>query len=278
MRTIIIATDFSAVAENATTYAAKAAKQIGAKLVVFHLHTMSIHAVNARVPPAGIQQLIDINRSEVHRKAALLRELYGIDVEADWYTGDFHDSLQVSIEHHQADLVVMGMAPKSIEQDLLGNTTTATIHKLPFPVLAVPLGVQFKGIKRVLFACDVLHGVQRKLLQQVKNAIHKFGAEVEIFHVSDKVRKLEEQGEGNMVYDSSFGEEFEGITYYFKNVHSNAVIQEISNEIKLMKADLLIMVPHKYGFWSSLVHRSKTRIMSSHSEVPLLSIPLSALS
>jgi hypothetical protein len=34
------------------------------------------------------------------------------------------------------------------------------------------------------------------------------------------------------------------------------------------------MMPNKYGFWGSLIHRSKTRIMASGSEIPLMSLPL----
>lgn len=274
MKTIIVATDYSDVAENATAYAAAAAKDINARLVVFHLHTVSIHAVNARVTPSGLQQMVDKNKTELQAKASEIATGFGIEVIPDWHTGDFYSSLKLSIEFHQADLVVMGMAPKSIEQDLLGNTTTAVIHKLKFPVLAVPLGVTYNGIKRVIFAVDLMHGVHKVVLEQIRNAIADFGAEIEVFHVTKKVAELEALGVGKGNVES-FGEAFEGITYYFKNVESNAVIQEIRNEIKAMDADLLVMVPQRYGFWGSLVHKSKTRIMSSHSEVPLLSIPIS---
>jgi len=52
------------------------------------------------------------------------------------------------------------------------------------------------------------------------------------------------------------------------------VIKAIKNELQVSGADLLIMVPYRYGFWNSLIQRSKTRMMASKSSVPLLSIPL----
>ncbi|MNX96122.1 hypothetical protein D3C86_1284240 [compost metagenome] len=61
--------------------------------------------------------------------------------------------------------------------------------------------------------------------------------------------------------------------YIYKTVRSNAVINEIEKEIKRYQADILVMVPKKYGFWDSLVHKSKTRIMASGLDVPLLSFP-----
>lgn len=64
----------------------------------------------------------------------------------------------------------------------------------------------------------------------------------------------------------------EEVSYYYKNVQSEAVIDEIRNEMLEYKPDVLIMVPYEYGFWSSLIHKSKTRIMSSGLDIPLLSI------
>jgi len=52
------------------------------------------------------------------------------------------------------------------------------------------------------------------------------------------------------------------------------VLKVIEEEVIHMNADLLIMVPQKYGFLESIIHRSKTRVMASNNNVPLLSIPI----
>ncbi len=65
-----------------------------------------------------------------------------------------------------------------------------------------------------------------------------------------------------------------GISHYYKNVLSDNVITAIKDEIDNTQADLLVMVPHKYGFWESVIHRSKTSIMASGNNIPLLSIPV----
>lgn len=274
MKTIIVATDFSPVADNAVDYAAAAARQIGAKLVLFHLHTVSIHAVNARVSPVALQEMLDRNKERFESRGEAVRQAYGIDVVVDWYIGDFHASIRESVERFEADLVVMGMAAKSLEQDLLGNTTTAAIHKLRTPILAIPEGAKFRSVQQVLFACDMLHGAQRAILEQVRKVASGFGANVQIFHVNNKIRQIKEGSVVTNQHEETFGELFDGLSYYFKEVQSQAVLEEINKEIKTIDADILIMVPLKYGFWSSLVHKSKTRIMASQSAVPLLSIPL----
>ncbi len=274
MKTIIVATDFSPVADNAVEYAASAARQIGAKLVLFHLHTVSIHAVNARVSPLALQEMLDRNKERFEERGEAVRQAYGIEVVVDWYIGDFYESIRASVASFGADLVVMGMAAKSLEQDLLGNTTTAAIHKLRTPILAIPQGAKFKDVKQVLFACDMLYGAQRVVLEQVRKVAAGFGAQVGVFHVNRKITEIKESETALTPHEDTFDEMFDGLSYYFKEVRSQAVLEEIKKEIKATRADMLIMVPLRYGFWSSLIHKSKTRIMASQSEIPLLSIPL----
>jgi len=274
MRTIIIASDFTNIADDATVYAMEAARVVDAKVVLFHLHVMSVHVANARLSPASLQASLDQNRETVERKAKQLTEQFGVPVAVEWRMGDFYLELRAAIDTHQADLVVMGMAQKSIEQDLMGNTTTAAINKLKLPVLAIPKGAKFNGIKKIMFACDIDRGIHAFVLDKVRTVALLFDAEVEIFHVSEKLKKIAEQDQLPDHLAKSFGDGLDGIRYLYKNVSSNAVVQEIENEINRSGIDLLVMVPYRYGFWGSLVHKSKTRSMASGNSIPLLSIPV----
>lgn len=274
MKVILVATDYSREAENALEYAAAAAQVAGARLVLFHVYKLSVHAMNSRLGPGSFDDLYKASRKRLEDRAAAVTAQYGVRAEADWHKDDFYSELKQSINHFNADIVVLGMAEKSLEQDMLGNTTTAVIHRLRFPVLAIPYGVKFEGIRTILFASDVVRGVHREVLEKVKEVAADFGAEqVEIFHVSEKVKEIEEAGIRAST-ESVFGEGVDGVRYFYKNVESNAVIREIQEELAETRADMLIMVPNRYGFWASLIHRSKTRIMASLSEVPLLSLPL----
>jgi nucleotide-binding universal stress UspA family protein len=274
MNVIIVATDYSKEADNAVEYAAAAAQVVGAKVVLFHLFKLSVHTMNSRLGPRSFEETYVISKKKLEDKADEIALKYGIVVTADWHKDDFYLELKQSIQYYNADLVVLGMAQKSVEQDMLGNTTTSVISRLNFPVLAVPAGATFKGIKTILFAADVLRGIHVDVLNKVKEVASDFGAkDVEIFHVSDKVKEIEEKGIKAST-ESMFGEGVNDVKYLYKNVESNAVIEEIQKEVKAIDADMLIMIPNKYGFWGSLVHRSKTRIMASGSEIPLMSLPL----
>ncbi|SDJ79825.1 Nucleotide-binding universal stress protein, UspA family [Pedobacter sp. ok626] len=273
MKTIIVATDFSPGASNATVYASKFASATGAKIILFHIFHMSIHALNARLQASEMDELMIISKKKLLEKANKFSVDYKIEVITAWCMGDFQEELQKIINSTQADIVVMGMAARSIEQDLLGNTTTAAVHSLKFPILAVPVNAVYKGLTTMLFACDITRGVHKKILEKVKNIAIGLGSTIEIFHVDTKISQLEHQQKDSGILET-FEDGLNGTSHYYRNIESNTIIEAIQDEITNINADLLIMVPYKYGFWGSMIHRSKTTMMASKSEIPLLSIPL----
>nr|WP_121272389.1 universal stress protein [Pedobacter schmidteae] len=271
--TIIVATDFSDVAENAVEYAAAIARHNNARLILFNSFVIPTHASNTLLPGSSFQRLLNENEIRMIERALSLSVTYDIEVGHESAFSFVEDELQTLLVKYEASLVVLGMNTKNLEQDLWGNTTTNAIKKLKFPVLAVPQGATFDGIKKVLFACDVLSGVSEKVLRNIKELALSLNAEVEVFNVNRALEELKKEG-ADLEATHAIDDGLEGITYYYKNVKSNTVIKEIEKEIEVFGADMLIMVPKKYGFWASLVHTSKTRIMASGLHIPLLSIPI----
>ena len=158
------------------------------------------------------------------------------------------------------------MASRSIEQDIFGNTTTSVILKLKYPVLAVPRTAVYDGINSILFACEDLKKVEEPVREKIKNLARQLNAELEVFHVENKPEREKADRENEVA-------EFEGIRCSYKNYPSDNIIKAIEEEIKNLDAKLLIMIPQRHGFWESIIHKSKTRMMASGLSIPLLSIP-----
>jgi nucleotide-binding universal stress UspA family protein len=270
MKKIIVATDYSAEAENAARYAASAASEHGYELILFNVSDISIHALNAGLSAGAIDEALEIFKKNIKDAAHDLSATYKVPVTPYLSTGNFYSELITCINKYAADGLVMGMAGKSIEQDMLGNTTTAAIHRLQIPIMAVPLAAKFGGIKKVLFACDLKRGVNDKVLKHIRSIAEDFGATVEVFYVENAIAALQEVSEP---VDTHIGEALSGISYYYKNIQSNKIIRAIQDEMKATQPDLLIMAPYIYGFWDSVVHRSKTRMMAAGINIPLLSLP-----
>lgn len=267
---IIAATNFTPTASNAVTYAAALAKSKGSRLILFNSFSLSIHSSNSRISANNLQIEIDTAAYRLKNLADDIARLYTIEVDSCCLFSSLEDELPLLIEKNQAELVVMGMANQSIEQDFLGNTTTSVIKNINVPVLAVPQSARFINAKKILFAFESrsLSSIQK--LSWFRQTADALKAEVEFFSVDQRVEEMiEEQEKLNLEKEQPA----QLAKYIYKSIRSSAVVSEIKNEIKNYNADILVMVPQKYGFWDSLVHISKTRIMASGLDIPLLSLP-----
>lgn len=271
MKTIIVCTDFSHEAENATHYAASMAKENKYRMVLFNLQSVSIHALNAQVSADFFYTQTLKNQKKTEDKAAELKRLYTVETQHHLASGNFIEELENCMQIHDCDFIVMGMAEKTLEQKLLGNSVTRAIHRIKKPILIIPAHIEYTGIRKILFAYDTHKSMTWSAMNDIYHFINEFNAEIEIFNVSER---LEDFAEVIHDIDLNSGYDLDDIKYSFKMIQSIEVIKAIEEEIKLTSPDLLTMIPYKYNPVESLFHRSKTAIMAYKNKLPLLSIPL----
>lgn len=271
MKTIIVCTDFSPEAENATHYAASMAKENTYRIVLFNLQTVSIHALNAQASADFFYSQTLKSQKKMEDKAMELKRLYAVETQYHLAAGNFIEELENCMQLHECDFVVMGMAEKTLEQKLLGNSVTRAIHRIKKPILIVPAHIEYTGIRKILFAYDTHKSMPWSAMNDIYHFINEFNAEIEVFNVSER---LEDFAEVIHDMDLNSGYDLNDIKYSFKMIKSIEVIKAIEEEIKLTSPDLLTMVPYRYNLVESLFHRSKTAIMAYKNKIPLLSIPL----
>jgi len=264
MQTIIIATDLSPAANNATLYAVKAAQITKEKIILFHLYKVPPHVANSLVGTKAIDEMAERMKSKMQFLAESLISEFGVQIEVVVRLGEMMEVTQQMMDEYQSTMLVVGMPKKTFEQDLMGNTTTAAIYRFKFPILAVPESASFIGIREILYAFDLAKGVNALILRRVKEYAMLFNAKVKVIYVGDAEKSIKEE--------QTLKRELEGIEYEYKNVQSDSVIKAIKEEAVAISADVLIMTPHKYSFWASILHQSRTKTMLSHGKIPLLSI------
>lgn len=186
MKTIIVATDYSAEATHAMHYAAALARQTRAHLVLFNSYQLPETTAKDLPSPAEIdKQLID-NRAYFEGIAIGLAKQYGIKV--DCWTNLIYvaEELDMLVRRYKADLVVMGMWRNAWEDALFGNTTTFVIHQASYPVLVVPEGIRFKGLNRILLSWDPGSLTANNSLLLLRELVARFNAQVEVLHIEQE--------------------------------------------------------------------------------------------
>lgn len=270
MSSILVATNFSVTSDNAVLYSASIAQLLNTKLVLFNAFKLPIHVSNTRLSAASVDGLIEKSKEKLKLQALELSKKFKIEVDYLCSYVDMEREIDDLMKLHQSRFLVIGMSAKSMEQNLLGNPTTTLISMKKFPVLAIPVKAKFSGIHKILFACDIMQDVPLRTLSKLKKIVLDLKSEVTVFYVDKKVDELISESNANQNIEKGL----ENVTYFYKTVNSDAVIKEIEKEIKKSNFNLLVMLPKQYGFWESIVHKSKTRVMASGLNIPLLSIPI----
>jgi len=270
MDSILVATNFSKTSDNAVTYSASLAQLLNTKLVLFNAFKLPVHASNTWISASSMDALIEKSREKLKKQALKLAKKFNIEVEYQCRYEDLEREIDSLMKLHNSRFLVMGMSAKSLEQNLLGNPTTTLISMKKFPVLAIPVNAKFSGIHNILFACDVMQDVPLRTLAKLRQIATDLKSEVTVFYVDKKIDELKLERSAYENIDQGLG----NVTSFYKKVNSDAVIKEIEKEIVKSNFDLLVMLPKQYGFWESIVHKSKTRVMASGLNIPLLSIPI----
>jgi nucleotide-binding universal stress UspA family protein len=269
MKTILVAIDYSAPASNALDYAALMAKETGAQLVLLNVYKLSIHASNSLASNNDVQQLMKKSEDRLIEFALAAEDKYQISVGYELGKNDTVESLKKYVSEHKVDLVVMGIQSDLIEYKWFGNTTTDAIQLMKFPLLVVPNDVPYMGISRILYACAPAFLKQDCQLDVLKQFVREMNAELEVFHVltngegTNEREKLQDVM-GNVLHD---------LPHTYGYVVNQNVEDGIVEGLHQSPADLLVMVPHKIGFFESLFKGSHTSQMTVRTHVPLLVIP-----
>lgn len=274
MKKIIVATDYSKAATNALHYAASLARETGARMILFNAFQLPPNDIAALSYSPRITKLIDDNKSRLEKVAFEITKEYGVFAEAVSTISFVAEELNVLADCHGADLIVMGIQDNAAEFGFLGSVTTFMISNTPFPVLVVPEGTSFTGIKEIAFACDY-HGLQQdQKLPLLKDFAEALKARVQVLHV-EKVREPlavpKQTKEQNLPDMENI---LAGIPHTYRDLTDEHILDGIERGVRESNADLLVMIPKHTGFWNMIFNRSKTRKMAKKTHVPLLALPL----
>lgn len=273
MKTILVATDYSNAANNAVHYGAALARESEAKLILFNAFKIPPHAANTLLSATGVTELLKENKLKLKLQASSITKQYGIETEVITNISYVAEEVERLALKLKADLVVMGMRGKNAEPGFFGSVTTFVIGQGTLPVLVVPEEAGYKGIERILFACDTHCLAPENRLPLLREMAQIFRAKVEVLQVHKLGAPAEVAEVNEFAGPSGMEEILDGVVHDYRDISDDHILGGIDRGVREFEADMLVMVPHHTGFWNTLFNRSKTRKMAMLTEVPLLSIP-----
>lgn len=272
MKTILLPTDYSETAENASEYAFELAAYSKARLVLLHVFHVPVPTSEVPLITVTPQELERENKERLAKLENTLRERSGgkIQIESIVKSGfAVHEIVETAAEV-KADCIVMGVTGMSkLGEALIGSVTTSVMHKTRVPVLVIPQGASFTAPEKIVFACNYEEKLDETVIDRFKAIVKLFKSKVLVL---DVVKSEELASYEKAVAGIGLEHSLRDIPHELHFPEGEDITRGINLFIDRHHAGMLVMVPFDHRSLTGLFHRSNTKKMAFHTHVPLLSI------
>lgn len=272
MKTIIVPTDFSPIADNAMRFAADMAIDIHASLTLAHVYYIPVALGEMPLPLSSTEEMRKLSEQKLQDRKATIERTYGdkIKIYCETRQGNVVDELSSLCDVLQPFAVVMGTrGAGKLEQALFGSTTLTAIKHLLVPVMIIPPKAKFKPIKKIGLACDFKNVVSTTPEKEIHTVVKEFNAQLHVLNVDHNNKRFKPDTPEqsfllhNMIADMK-------PSYHW--IDKENVEEGLNEFAKNNFIDILLMIPKNHSFLSELFLKSHSKELALHSEVPLMTI------
>jgi nucleotide-binding universal stress UspA family protein len=270
MKTIIVATDFSAASHNAAKYAVEMANALQARILLFNAY---------QVPLSIPESYVVVNPTEVKKAAEdyLLDEvvslrkksMYPIEILAA--EGNATECIMHHAEKYTDCLLVVGMKGDGKKtRNVFGSTASGLARKSNVPLLIVPENAVFRTINKIALASDINFETDLSTIDALKEVGMSFNSKIYIVRVLKNNLNIVEE----LAYRSSrILSKLKPLEAEYKFPRSADVTKALQDFSEDYGIDLLTVIPQHHNLLERVFIKSETRQLIFHAYIPLLILP-----
>lgn len=267
MPVIIVATDFSKVAQNALKYACDMALAQSADVALIHTYTIPIALGDLSVAMPISDFRIDAEDGMNKAMSAIRQSYPQLNFKSAILYGDIIDGVNQFIEQNEAPmLVVTGNSYTPEKPAWMDSTLLEAFRHLQYPILAVPEDSQYTHVRKIGFVYDNIIDKSRGALQQTTAIAALLGAELHIYHADAAADKdtMEINREAKEILSPAHP------LYHYSNEPD--IDDDILTFIGKYQLDWLLVMPRKHSFFEGLFHKSHTKSLINSVFIPILAL------
>ncbi|WP_136666986.1 universal stress protein [Flavobacterium sp. H122] len=272
MKTILVPTDFSEVANNAALFALQLAQKNNARVILFHTYNLPV--IDGQAANLNVNALYDtlelsefehfkINNEKL-RNLAQERNLEHVELFHKLTMGELVSSINECVEEENADFVVIGTTGgDDWFSKIFGSNTDSVIQSVKVPTLIIPEGFEDTELNTVGFTTRF----REKDKESLRNTIgfaQKIKAKVKCLYVQT------DESDVDKGVIEAWQNEFKSNHVEFIVYPSNDVFEAIDYFIVHHEIDILGMVTYKRNFFVDLFTRRFTQKVSHKVDIPVL--------
>ena len=279
MKNILLPTDFSENAWNATKYAIELYRKKPCTFYLLNTYTPAI--VHSRFMAASVQGgVLEDNVRSLSEKG-LSDLVVQIEAECKYPDHRFETVSSFSLlteeikdisETSDIDLIVTGTKGASgFDEVFLGSNTVRIIKAVrKRPVLVVPEDYNYSKPEKIAFATDFRRNFSLDVIKPLTSLAINLDAEIHIVHIneSEKLDKVQKTNRDLLAeYLDPVKHQFHWMPYFSGK---SDVMQYFLEENEM---DMLALVHYKHGFLEELIREPVVKRVAFHAQLPIFVMP-----
>ncbi|HET8574091.1 MAG TPA: universal stress protein [Edaphocola sp.] len=266
MAQILLATDFSPVAQNAASYAAHLARYLQMDLVLFHAYIIPFAYADSAVPLLNTEEVRAISEASMDAENIRLKALEpSLSIISRIVPGDLIDCIHEEIQENSPVLIVLGTSGDKEDSVLWGSMAVKALRAFTVPVLTVPSKAAWEPLSKMCFAADYHTITENTPFHEISKWVKLMNAGFSVVHIDTPPAQTTEPP---ALLRSSLA----NLDPTYHSVSTDRIEEGVQAFINHHQIDWLILIPRKYGFWKSLFHKSRTKMLAQVSHIPILSL------
>ena len=202
-------------------------------------------------------------------KAHLQAQAPDLNIKTISEFGFLQDTIQEVTETTGADLIIMGISGGGkLEEVLIGSNTTHMVHEVEIPVIIVPPNATWKPVEKVGWASDFKKVLRTTPVTKIRNFIEALGAELVVVHNEKAGNFSAETFKGNVEVQ----EIFQALNPKYVFTHEADFKDAMDTFVEENDIDMLILIPRRQSWLSSVFKRSHTRSLAFHTHIPMFCV------
>jgi nucleotide-binding universal stress UspA family protein len=271
MKTILVPVDFSRTAIGAFRYARRLAAHLNVEVKIISVYHEPVNyrpdgyiieheLAKARESCVSrLKDFIDVENTQDHfSKPVIYEAVYGYASTA----------IVENAKGTGIDMIVMGTTGEhDVAEEWLGSVSSNVAQNATRPVWLVPRGYQFRPIRKILYACDFDEEFDLTTEGELAELAKSLGAGIHTVFIKNKNK---DYGVDRRVIRELFRFDEPSVVFTSEVIEGTNVPENIKRAAMNNECDILAVSTRQRDFWESLFHKSVTKQLALHPEMPVL--------
>ena len=274
MKKILLPTDFSETARNALEYALNFFKGESCTFYLLNIYPAGKYTTGDLWQASGEESVYDsLLLNKKIKLDVLIDQLeqkyqdkkYRFKGIADY--DEFSDAINQVVELNKINFIVMGtQGTKGMKEMVFGTHTQKVIRKVDCPILVVPIGVVFKGFKKILLTLDTEDKFDPSAIKPLISLMAKHKVSLDILRMKQENVNSDDLAKEEKKIERSFKGTIPKI-HILSEVHT---VDAINSLVQVLGIDMNVISAKKEVFLDRVLSGSSVSRIINSSRIPLL--------